>query len=85
MSSSTPDKKPVNSPFAALPPHVDLPKLDSEIIEFWDRDETFKRALESGTHRPQWTFYEGPPTANGKPGVHHVEARAFKDIFPRLK
>ncbi|MGH3429606.1 MAG: class I tRNA ligase family protein, partial [Mycobacteriales bacterium] len=85
MSNSIPDKKPVKSPFAALPPHVDLPKLDSEIIEFWDRNETFRRTLESGAHRPQWTFYEGPPTANGKPGVHHVEARAFKDIFPRLK
>ncbi|MGH3544541.1 MAG: class I tRNA ligase family protein, partial [Mycobacteriales bacterium] len=74
-----------SSPFSALTPHVDLPALDAEIIEFWDRRDIFGRTLEASRGRPQWTFYEGPPTANGKPGTHHVEARAFKDIFPRLK
>ncbi|MGH3803254.1 MAG: class I tRNA ligase family protein, partial [Pseudonocardiaceae bacterium] len=73
------------SPFSPLPPHVDLPALDAEIVEFWNRRDIFNRTLKESHGRPRWTFYEGPPTANGKPGVHHVEARAFKDIFPRLK
>ncbi len=73
------------SPFSALTPHVDLPALDDEILAFWNRRDVFNRSVEASRHRPRWTFYEGPPTANGKPGTHHVEARAFKDIFPRLK
>ena len=44
-----------------------------------------QRSLEQTAHGPPWTFYEGPPTANGMPGTHHVEARVFKDVFPRFK
>ncbi len=45
----------------------------------------FQRSLDQTAAGPRWTFYEGPPTANGMPGVHHVEARVFKDAFPRFK
>lgn len=74
-----------SSPFTALTPHVDFPALDEEVAQFWAEHGVFNRSLRQSRDRPQWTFYEGPPTANGKPGTHHVEARAFKDIFPRLK
>ncbi|MCU1613560.1 MAG: isoleucyl-tRNA synthetase, partial [Frankiales bacterium] len=73
------------SPFTALPPQVDLPALEREILQRWEADKVFARSLEASAGRPQWTFYEGPPTANGRPGTHHIEARAFKDVFPRFK
>jgi isoleucyl-tRNA synthetase len=73
------------SPFTALPPQVDLPALEREILQRWEADKVFARSLEASQGRPQWTFYEGPPTANGRPGTHHIEARAFKDVFPRFK
>ncbi|MGY1618056.1 isoleucine--tRNA ligase [Geodermatophilus sp. SYSU D00691] len=72
-------------PFAALPPQVDLPALEQEVLQRWEADKVFARSLEASAGRPQWNFYEGPPTANGRPGTHHIEARAFKDIFPRFK
>jgi isoleucyl-tRNA synthetase len=72
-------------PFAALPPQVDLPALEHEILQRWETDKVFDRSLEGSKDRPQWVFYEGPPTANGRPGTHHIEARAFKDVFPRFK
>jgi isoleucyl-tRNA synthetase len=72
-------------PFAALPPQVDLPALEQGILARWEADKVFARSLEASEGRPQWNFYEGPPTANGRPGTHHIEARAFKDVFPRFK
>src|SRR4051812_36500458 len=72
-------------PFAALPPQVDLPALEQQILQRWEADKVFARSLDASTGRPQWNFYEGPPTANGRPGTHHIEARAFKDVFPRFK
>ena len=72
-------------PFAALPPQVDLPALEQQILRRWEADKVFARTLEGSAGRPQWNFYEGPPTANGRPGTHHIEARAFKDVFPRFK
>ncbi|WP_346623101.1 isoleucine--tRNA ligase [Blastococcus montanus] len=72
-------------PFAALPPQVDLPVLEHRILERWAAGKVFDRSLEASAGRPQWNFYEGPPTANGRPGTHHIEARAFKDVFPRFK
>jgi len=72
-------------PFRALPPQVDLPALEHEVLEQWEADKVFARSLEGSADKPQWVFYEGPPTANGRPGTHHIEARAFKDVFPRFK
>jgi isoleucyl-tRNA synthetase len=72
-------------PFRALPPQVDLPALEQQILRRWEADKVFARSMEATSGRPQWVFYEGPPTANGRPGTHHIEARAFKDVFPRFK
>jgi len=71
--------------YREVPPHVDLPQLEHEVLAWWDTDDTFAATLRASSGRPTWTFYEGPPTANGMPGTHHVEARAFKDVFPRFK
>jgi isoleucyl-tRNA synthetase len=74
-----------SGPFTALPPQVDLPALEQEILRRWEDGKVFARSLEGSAGKRQWTFYEGPPTANGRPGTHHIEARAFKDVFPRFK
>jgi isoleucyl-tRNA synthetase len=71
--------------YTAIPPQVDLPALEREILELWAREDTFAKTLAQTEQGEPWTFYEGPPTANGQPGVHHVEARVFKDVFPRFK
>jgi len=72
-------------PYDSLPPHVDLAALDHEVIESWRAHNVFQRSLDQTKDGPSFTFYEGPPTANGMPGTHHVEARVFKDVFPRFK
>ncbi|MCZ3386507.1 MAG: isoleucine--tRNA ligase [Actinomycetia bacterium] len=66
-------------------PHVDLPKLEHGVLALWQEQRTFARSLEQRTDAPLWVFYEGPPTANGTPGTHHIEARVFKDVFPRYR
>ena len=71
--------------YRTVPSQIDLPALDHEVLELWRANHTFARSLELSRGRPEWVFYEGPPTANGMPGVHHVEARVFKDVFPRFK
>ena len=68
-----------------MPASVDLPAIEQEILERWDKRDVFRRSLEQTAQGEPWIFYEGPPTANGTPGTHHVEARAFKDLFPRFK
>ncbi|MCW2584660.1 MAG: isoleucine-tRNA ligase [Frankiales bacterium] len=68
-----------------LPAQVDLVALEHEVLLRWERDSVFERSLEQTKDGEPWIFYEGPPTANGKPGTHHVEARVFKDLFPRFK
>src|SRR5256714_4745781 len=64
---------------------LDLPAMDAEIIDFWRGADIYAKSLRATEDAPRWTFYEGPPTANGRPGTHHVEARVFKDVFPRFK
>ena len=71
--------------YRPVPPQVDLPALERDILDLWERENTFARSLERNAGQDAWTFYEGPPTANGLPGTHHVEARVFKDVFPRFK
>jgi isoleucyl-tRNA synthetase len=73
------------SAFAPLPAQIDLPALEHEILARWRAAGTFERSLTQTAGGPAWIFYEGPPTANGLPGAHHVEARTFKDLFPRFK
>jgi len=68
-----------------LPAHVDLAALDHEVIEWWGKNRIFELSIEQTAHGPSWTFYEGPPTANGMPGLHHVWARVYKDLFCRFR
>jgi isoleucyl-tRNA synthetase len=64
---------------------VNFPELEGEIARFWKDARIFERSLAQREGQPEWIFYEGPPTANNKPGIHHVEARVFKDIFCRYQ
>ncbi|MEU8349873.1 isoleucine--tRNA ligase [Streptomyces sp. NPDC048845] len=68
-----------------VPAQVDLPALEHAVLGFWRDNKVFARSLEQSEGRPEWVFYEGPPTANGMPGAHHIEARVFKDVFPRFR
>jgi isoleucyl-tRNA synthetase len=63
----------------------DLPSIEEDVLALWERHDVFHESLRRRADAPVWTFYEGPPTANGKPGTHHVEARVFKDVFPRYR
>jgi len=60
-------------------------QLEEEILKFWEENKIFEKSLEKENPKGKFVFYEGPPTANGKPGIHHVLARAFKDLVPRYK
>ena len=71
--------------YRPVPPQVDLPAMEREILTLWDDQDTFAQSLRATAGGRTWTFYEGPPTANGTPGTHHIEARVFKDVFPRFK
>ncbi len=71
--------------YRPVPPQVNLPDLEHQILDLWDDRGTFAKSLAATKGGPAWTFYEGPPTANGTPGTHHIEARVFKDVFPRFK
>lgn len=77
-------KSPSNSQFIALAPSIDLPKVEREILTFWQTQDVFHTSVKMRAGGDSWTFYEGPPTANGMPGTHHIEARVFKDVFPRF-
>ncbi len=71
--------------YRSVPPRIDLPAMEREVLAVWKASKVFERSVAQTAGRPQWVFYEGPPTANGKPGTHHVEARVFKDVFPRYR
>jgi isoleucyl-tRNA synthetase len=80
------DPRPQGAPrFPALPARPDLPAIEKEMLDRWRDGKVFERSLGATEGGPRWTFYEGPPYANGIPGVHHVEARVFKDVFLRFK
>ena len=61
------------------------PVLEDEVLEFWREQKVFEQSLKQTEKGPLYTWNEGPPTANGKPGIHHVLARSFKDLYPRYK
>ena len=71
--------------FKTISSRYDGPALEAEILEFWRENQIFDRTLAQSRERPLFTLNEGPPTANGRPGIHHVLARTFKDIYPRFK
>ena len=72
-------------PARKVDPQKDLPTLELEILERWREREVFAQSLRNREGARQWVFYEGPPTANGPPGSHHVLSRVFKDIYPRFQ
>ena len=71
--------------YREVPNRINLPEMEHQVLEMWEKDEIFHKSLNQRDQKKSWVFYEGPPTANGKPGAHHVEARVFKDVFPRFK
>ena len=72
-------------PRRAVDPRQELPALELEVLERWRERDVFAESLREREGAKQWVFYEGPPTANGPPGSHHVLSRVFKDIYPRYK
>ncbi len=66
-------------------PRQSLPKLEDELLQYWDEKKIFEQSVQKDAPAGSFVFYEGPPTANGKPGLHHVLARAFKDAVPRYR
>jgi isoleucyl-tRNA synthetase len=72
-------------PRRRVDPRQELPALELEVLERWRERDVFAKSLQERAPAEQWVFYEGPPTANGPPGSHHVLSRVFKDIYPRFK
>ena len=72
-------------PFDPLKEKFALPKAEEKILAFWDANSVFHKANEAAKDKPHFVFYEGPPTANGKPGIHHIIARTIKDLICRYK
>ncbi len=72
-------------PFGPVNPELDLPSLETSILDRWRADNIVETARTFRAGNEPWIFYEGPPTANGRPGLHHVWARVFKDIYPRFQ
>src|SRR5258708_2140425 len=73
----SPDSKP-----RPKSPHAER---EERILSSWNEKEIFNKSLNKESPKGEFVFYEGPPTANGRPGIHHLEARAFKDAIPRYK
>ncbi|PJA86809.1 MAG: isoleucine--tRNA ligase, partial [Candidatus Moranbacteria bacterium CG_4_9_14_3_um_filter_42_9] len=71
--------------FKKVDPKQSFPKMEEEILKFWEENRIFEKSVEKNPEDKSFVFFEGPPTANGVPGLHHVLARAFKDIIPRYK
>jgi isoleucyl-tRNA synthetase len=65
--------------------NLDLPNAAAQVLKRWDADKTFEKSLSSREGAMPFVFFEGPPSANGMPGIHHVMSRAIKDIFCRYK
>ncbi|WP_405400475.1 isoleucine--tRNA ligase [Maribacter sp. Asnod2-G09] len=64
---------------------LNLPKVAEEILDYWSKNAIFEKSISTREGKDSYVFYEGPPSANGMPGIHHVMARTIKDIFPRYK
>ena len=71
--------------FQPVDPKQSFPELEERILERWRERDVFHRSLTNRESAPLWGFYDGPPTANGRPGAHHVLSRVFKDIYPRFR
>ena len=73
------------SPHRPVDPRASFPELEERVLARWRERDVFAESLRRRADAPPWGFYEGPPTANGPPGAHHVLSRVFKDIFPRYR
>ncbi|HVA41984.1 MAG TPA: class I tRNA ligase family protein, partial [Acidimicrobiales bacterium] len=71
--------------FPAVPPVPNFPDIETEVLDRWQRHGVFERSVSEREDCPEFVFFEGPPTANGRPGMHHVWARAYKDMVCRFK
>jgi isoleucyl-tRNA synthetase len=71
--------------FKPVSPKLNLTLMEEGVLRFWKSKDIFHKTLKEREGGPEYVFFEGPPTANGRPGVHHVLARVFKDLFPRYK
>jgi isoleucyl-tRNA synthetase len=71
--------------FKPVSPRLNIILLEEEVLRYWKIHHIFEKSGTQRENSPEYVFYEGPPTANGLPGVHHALARAFKDMFPRYK
>ncbi|HVO56030.1 MAG TPA: isoleucine--tRNA ligase [Solirubrobacterales bacterium] len=71
--------------FEPVDPKQSFPELEERVLARWRESDLFARSLANREGAPVWSFYEGPPTANGRPGSHHVLARVFKDVYPRYR
>ncbi len=74
-----------NMSFKKIDSKLNLPLEEEKVLESWKVNNTFNKSLEKESPKGNFVFFEGPPTANGQPGIHHVEARSFKDLFCRYK
>jgi isoleucyl-tRNA synthetase len=72
-------------PHRPVDPRASFPELEEQVLERWRERDVFAESIRRRRDSPRWGFYEGPPTANGPPGIHHVLSRVFKDIFPRYR
>ena len=64
--------------YKELPDKINFPDIEKEILSFWKDDNTFNKSITTREGKESFTFYDGPPTANGKPGIHHVISRTIK-------
>ena len=64
---------------------LNLPEIDREILDFWEKESIFDQSISNRSGAEDFVFYEGPPSANGKPGIHHVMSRTVKDVFCRYQ
>ena len=71
--------------FRPVSSKVNFPQLEEQILKLWKEKNVFKRSIDARKGAPRFMLYEGPPTANGSPGIHHVLSRVFKDVLPRYK
>lgn len=71
--------------FQPVGSRISFPELEMKVLKFWKENNIFEKSIEIRKTAPKFIFYEGPPTANGNPGIHHVLSRVFKDVIPRYK
>ncbi len=71
--------------FKPVSSQVKFPKLEEDVLAFWKQNDTFRKSMQLREPNERYVFFEGPPTANGRPGLHHVLARVFKDLIPRYQ